>query len=89
VSAPDLEIVEACRSRGRVVVTHDGDFGTLAVQQGVPVFGIVYLRPGHISPEFVLEMIDVLGRMDAEAEPPFIAVVVRRDGGVRVRMRPL
>jgi predicted nuclease of predicted toxin-antitoxin system len=88
-SAPDVEILEACRATGRVVLTHDGDFGTLAVQQGVPVFGIVYLRPGHISPEFVLEMIDVLGRMEAEAAPPFIAVVVRRAGSVRVRLRAL
>ena len=88
-TVPDVEILEACRSRGRVVVTHDADFGTLAVQQGVPVFGIVYLRPGHISPQFVLEMIDVLLRMDADAAPPFLAVVVRRENHVRVRLRAL
>jgi predicted nuclease of predicted toxin-antitoxin system len=29
----------------RVVVSHDHDFGTLAVLAGEPIIGIVYLRP--------------------------------------------
>jgi hypothetical protein len=36
------------------VVTHDADFGTLAILQNEPLVGIVYLRPGHIDAQFTV-----------------------------------
>ncbi len=42
----DREILSHAHARGWVVVTHDGDFGTLSIGQGEGYTGIIYLRPG-------------------------------------------
>ena len=71
------------------MVTHDRDFGTLAVLAGEPLLGIVYLRPGHIDPQFTIETVDTALREGPEVSPPFILVVERRDDRVRMRIRQL
>jgi len=87
--APDVEVLASAHSQGRVVLTHDSDFGTLAIRQGVPVTGILYFRPGHVSPEIVLSMWRALEEAPIEIEPPFLVVVERRQERVRVRVRKL
>ena len=89
IGASDVEVLELATSEGRLVVTHDSDFGTLAVRAGRGLVGIVYLRPGHIRPPFVLEILDVLSGIEAEPTPPFIVVADRRGDGIRVRIREL
>jgi len=84
---PDVAIVRRARELARVVLTHDRDFGQLAVQAGEPIVGIVYLRPGHISPQFVLQTIAAIESRPEEVEPPFILVAERREDLVRVRVR--
>jgi predicted nuclease of predicted toxin-antitoxin system len=84
----DVAVLERARQQGRVALTHDSDFGTLAVHAGAPFLGIVYLRPGHISPSFVWEVIGAIESTDAVVEPPFILVAERRGGVVRIRIRP-
>ena len=49
LGASDVELLRRAVSEDRVVVTHDRDFGTLAILRGEPVVGIVYVRPGHIA----------------------------------------
>ena len=44
----DDELLEEAHRQGRVVLTHDGDFGTLALLGRHPVVGIVRIRPGHV-----------------------------------------
>jgi hypothetical protein len=73
--------------RGWVVVTHDSDFGSLSTAMGEPYTGIVFLRPGHIVPSFVLQGVDVLEAFPLEVSPPFLAVAERRGRVVRVRVR--
>lgn len=85
----DVEVLRHAYDQGRVVLTHDGDFGTLAYQTGEPLVGIIYLRPGHISPTFVLEMLEAIEATAADVEPPFVLVAERRDAVVRVRVRCL
>jgi predicted nuclease of predicted toxin-antitoxin system len=51
----DREILGYAHERGWVVLTHDSDFGTLSIAMGEPYIGIVFLRPGHISPGVVLQ----------------------------------
>jgi hypothetical protein len=60
------------------VLTHDRDFGTLAIHAGEPYFGIVYLRPGHISAEFTWRTIAAIESTVESVEPPFIVVAERR-----------
>lgn len=85
----DEIVIRLALVEGRVVVTHDADFGTLAVLRGEPVLGIIYLRPGHIHPAFVVAMLDALRAADVDVEPPFIVVVQRRAAEVRIRFRPV
>ncbi len=50
----DGDLLRMAKAQTRVIVTHDADFGTLAVRQGEPVNGIVYLRPAHIDAKFTI-----------------------------------
>ncbi|ETX03618.1 hypothetical protein [Candidatus Entotheonella palauensis] len=64
-------------------MTHDSDFGTLAVHRGEPLTGILYLRPGGRPPAEVI--IDIEALLDAEIDwtPPVLAVY--RVGRLRLR----
>lgn len=85
--ASDVAVLDAAFRMGEVVLTHDGDFGTLALRTGRPFVGIVYLRPGHIAPEFILEILDALERTAADVQVPFVIVAERRGDTVRIRVR--
>jgi predicted nuclease of predicted toxin-antitoxin system len=66
---------EEAHREGRVVFTHDGDFGTLALLGRRPVVGIVRVRPGHIRAHVTNEALDRLFALDLELSPPFLIVV--------------
>jgi predicted nuclease of predicted toxin-antitoxin system len=83
----DVTILRRAHATGRVVVTHDSDFGRLAVQAGEQYTGILLLRPGHISPSFVLGILTALEASSITVTPPFIAVVERKADEARVRVR--
>lgn len=83
----DVEVLRHAHRQGRVVLTHDGDFGMLAYQGGEPLVGIIYLKPGHISPIFVLEMITAIEASSTDVDPPFVLVAERKDAMVRIRVR--
>lgn len=87
--AADVDLLRRAVAEDRVVLTHDRDFGTLAILAGEPVFGIVYLRPGHIDPHFTIETIEVLLREEHDLSPPFILVAQRRNSRVTIRVRRL
>jgi predicted nuclease of predicted toxin-antitoxin system len=50
----DTQILSEAYARRRFVLTHDSDFGTLAVHRGEPFTGIIYLRPGGRPPQQVI-----------------------------------
>jgi len=85
----DVEVLASAHAQRRVVLTHDSDFGTLAIRQGAAVTGILYFRPGHISPDVVFSMWKTLEETPIEVEPPFLVVVERRQERVRIRVRHL
>lgn len=85
--ATDMEILHFAGQQERVVLTHDRDFGRLALLQELPYLGIMFLRPGHIAPSFVLEMLDALDRSELDVAPPFVVVAERREEIVRIRVR--
>ena len=89
LGANDSEILRRAHTQRRVVLTHDSDFGRLAIQVGQPFVGVVYIRPGHITSSFVLASLDALERLDIDVPPPFIIVVERRADVVRVRSRSI
>lgn len=85
--ASDTQVMRCAHSAGRVVLTHDRDFGRLAIQRGEPYVGLVYLRPGHVSPSFALETLAAIQRLAVDVSPPFILVAERREDRVRIRIR--
>jgi len=81
-------LLRRAETEGRIVVTHDRDFGQLLVARGELHVGILYLRPGHIDPAFTIETLRVLSEYD-RPDPPFIVVAERQERRVRVRVRTL
>lgn len=87
IGRPDIDVLERASNQVRVVITHDLAFGRSAIRAGASFVGIIYLRPGHISATFVLQVIDALRASNVEVQPPFIAVAERQRSTVRVRTR--
>jgi predicted nuclease of predicted toxin-antitoxin system len=85
----DVVILRRATGSGRLVLTHDSDFGRLAVAAGEPISGILYVRPGHIRPEFTIATLEALYDATLEITPPCIVVASRRGSGVWVRSRSL
>lgn len=79
----DSQILSRAHAMGRFVLTHDSDFGTLAVHRGEPVTGILYLRPGGRPPDQVIEDLKALLKASVDWTPPLIAVY--RGGRLRLR----
>ena len=85
----DSALLQLAHSQGRAVVTHDSYYGTLTVARLEPFVGIVYLRPGHIDPQFTIESLRLIAARDMELAPPFIVVAKRTANSVAIRVRNL
>lgn len=85
VGMPDEDILSHAYKQGRVVITHDSDFGRLAVLAGKPLVGILYLRPAEIQVARTIEKLSRLFASNVHCHPPFIIVVQ----GKKVRIRNL
>jgi predicted nuclease of predicted toxin-antitoxin system len=81
----DAAILAHAHAHGRVVLTHDSDFGRLAILRREPVFGIVYLRPGHRDTDFTIGTLRALHASDIDVSPPFIIVAERRGDQTRAK----
>jgi hypothetical protein len=55
--------------------------------QGEPIVGLIYLRPGHINPQFTIDTMQAILKADPDVSPPFILVAKRNDGYVSIRVR--
>ena len=85
----DQAVLRTAYDDGRVVLTHDSDFGTLAITQDEPFIGIIYLRPGHIQAEFTIRTLRTIDAQPLDVHPPFIIVAEQRDQTVQIRTRQL
>lgn len=83
---PDSHVLQQATEAGRVVLTHDSDFGGLALM-GVQFIGIIYIRPGHIRTEFTTKTIEAVRDNAPEVTPPFILVAERTGDTVKIRVR--
>ena len=70
----DEEILSRAHDEGRVVISHDRDFGTLAVVAGRPFTGILYLRPADIQAERTIEKLSQFPDAELTLRPPFISL---------------
>ena len=85
---PDAQVLRQATETGRVLLTHDSDFGGMAVF-GAKFVGIVYLRPGHIRADFTIKTIEAIRNNAPEVTPPFILVAERTGDVVKIRVRQL
>lgn len=85
----DRAILELALAEQRVVVSEDSDFGTLIFRDNVPFYGVVYLRPGHESPEFHIETFSAILTSELDFSIPFILVAENTGEFVRIRLRNL
>ncbi len=87
--APDSAILKRAADETRIVITHDPDFGRLAVQGEALSTGIVFVRPGHISSTRVLAAITAVNHAPIDLVIPFIVTVEHKTTGIRIRVRQL
>ncbi len=83
----DTFLLSLATNQNRVVLTHDSDFGTLVIADGKPFIGIVYLKPGHILPQFTLQSLEAVFKEIDFIENPFIIVAKHNGTTTRVRVR--
>ena len=84
----DIEVLKQATEAERVVLTHDSDFGGLALM-GARFVGIIYLRPGHIRADFTIQTLEAIRDNAPEVTPPFILVAERTGDIVKIRVRQL
>lgn len=89
LATSDVTVMRYAVSQNRLVLTQDSDFGTLAILDGEPITGIVYLRPGHIKPAFTIGTMETLFAREIDVEPPFIIVAERTASTVKIRVRKM
>lgn len=83
--ADDETLLGIAYREQRFVLTHDADFGTLAVNQGKPCYGILYLRLKNLKPIHVSQICQNLLQRDLEITPHTILVIDE----MRIRIRYL
>ena len=79
----DEQILACAHKMNRFILTHDSDFGTLAVFYGNPITGIIYLRPRGRQPSEVIADLRAIMAASIDWTPPMI--VVYRSGRLRIR----
>ena len=82
----DRDILREAYAMNRFVLTHDSDFGTLAVHEGQTITGIIHLRPGNRSSSEVIADLQVLLNTGIDWTPPLIVVC---ESGKPPRLRRL
>ena len=89
IGCGDAQLIERAHSQNRVILTHDSDFGALWVARREPMVGLLFLRPGHIDPQFTIGALDLIFRRNLDLVPPFILVARRTGNRVTIRLRNL
>lgn len=79
----DEALLNTAYREQRFVMTHDSDFGTLAINEKKPYHGIIYLRVKNSKPGNVMKVCEQLFRLDIDFSPRTILVVEE----LRIRVR--
>jgi predicted nuclease of predicted toxin-antitoxin system len=83
----DSDLLYIAHQQGRVVITHDSDFGTLVFTQGQPFTGILYLRPGHFDAEPHRQSIEAVLASQLIVSAPFILIAEHTRTKIKIRLR--
>jgi predicted nuclease of predicted toxin-antitoxin system len=80
----DGYLLEKAFRDNRFILTHDSDFGNLAVKEGKSYYGIIYLRLKIPKVSNVIRVIEKLLSVDIELCPGNLIVV--DDSRIRIRL---
>jgi len=84
----DIECVQKARAEGRVILTHDLDFGRIVALGGTRVPSVITFRLSDMRPSQVNQrLLSVLERFTEQLEMG--ALVSVTDSGIRVRSLPV
>jgi|JI7StandDraft_1071085.scaffolds.fasta_scaffold216886_3 predicted nuclease of predicted toxin-antitoxin system len=83
----DRELFVVANDQGRIILTHDSDFGALAVAHGLAWTGIIYMRPGLQKSSVVIENLEALFSRQLRPHVPFIIVLERKADRLNIRVR--
>ncbi len=81
--AADKFLMAAAWEEKRFILTHDSDFGTLAINEGVPCYGIIYLRLKDLRVEKVKESLDKFLKVGKEISEG--TIIILKDTQLRIR----
>ena len=79
----DEELLVKAHREHRFILTHDSDFGTLAINQGRPCYGILYLRLKNVNSVNVIRVCEDLFQQNIEIHPHTVWVI--EDTRIRIR----
>ena len=79
----DDELLETAYRENRWVLTHDSDFGSLAIHEDKPYWGIVFLRPRDLKPHNVVRVCNRLLQHDVDVSQRTLVVV--EEARIRIR----
>lgn len=79
----DKYLMKIACTEERFIVTHDSDFGTLAINEGVPCYGIIYMRLKNLGLSNVINVLEKLFVIDQDITEGVIIVV--EDTRLRIR----
>jgi predicted nuclease of predicted toxin-antitoxin system len=83
----DKDLLSLAHMGGRIVLTHDSDFGRLATALGLAWTGLIFLRPGLQSSSIVIENLEALFAQHLRPHVPFIIVLERKSDRITIRVR--
>ena len=87
VGSNDVDLIRLSIEKERVLVTHDQDFGALAVLDREPFLGILFLRPGHITSDHTIDSLRSMLAANLDLQPPFVLVAENFGTNIRLRLR--
>jgi predicted nuclease of predicted toxin-antitoxin system len=80
----DQILLDLALKEQRFMVTHDADFGTLAINNEQPCYGVLYIRLMKQSALNVIEVLKTLISMNPELSPGSLVVI--EESRMRVRI---
>jgi len=79
----DDELLEIAHRENCWVLTHDSDFGMLAIHEGKTYHGIIFLRVRNLRPKNVIKACEQLFGSDRDLTSPSLVVV--EESRIRIR----
>ncbi|MCB1178268.1 MAG: DUF5615 family PIN-like protein [Leptospiraceae bacterium] len=84
----DSYLLNLAFKENRIILTHDSDFGRLAILENAKFVGIIFLRPGHFFSDLTITTLEVLLNTNfKELQIPFIIVGENTGNSIKVRLR--